>query len=51
MTYKRVVSDVISMIWLRCVIFSAVVAWLLSDMYIRVGLFPGGVGLVLTILV
>ena len=48
-TYKRVVSDVISMIWLRCVIFSSVVAWLLSDMYIRVGLFPRGVGL--TILV
>ena len=32
----------------HCVIFSVVVVWLLSDMYLRIGLFPGGVGIVLT---
>ena len=51
MTYKRVVSGVISIIRLRCVILSVVVVWLLLDMYLLIGLFPGGVGLVLTTLV
>ena len=36
-------------VWLRCVIFSVAVVLLLSDMYLLIGLFPGGVGLVLGI--
>ena len=49
-THKRVVAVVIS-IWLLSVIFSALLVWLLSDMYSRIGIFPGIFGLVLTTLV
>ena len=49
MTSKRVVAKVIA-IWLRCGSV-VVVMWLLWDIYLLIGLFPGGVGPVLTTLV
>ena len=50
MTHKRVVAVVIS-VWLLSVICPLVVLLLLPDMYSRIAVFPGIVGLVLTPLV
>ena len=49
-THKRVVAVVIS-VWLLSVICPLVVLLLLPDMYSRIAVFPGIVGLVLTTLV
>ena len=49
-THKRVVAVVIS-VWLLSVIYPLVVLLLLPDMYSRIAVFPGIVGLVLTTLV